>query len=383
MLAPVSDPDRVSTSQRLRQWASSPETATGLLQIVKTVVAATAAWALSVYVLQSEMPFLAPWTALLTVHATVNRSFSRGAQTTVSSAAGVGLSFVIGHFLGVSVWTFGLALLVGMVLSRFRWIRDEGTAIATTAIFILGDNYSSQETLLMDRIIEVMVGVGLGIAVNLLVLPPLRDRQASRYVDSINRRMGGVLLSMADEFNESWSTEQAQSWLDETQSMNAELNSAWSVVRFARESKLGNPRRRGRGQRRLHRARQSDASEDKVSYEEILSRVDEGISHLRNLTRTLREASYAEGPWDARFRERWVEIVRGTGEAVADPGGTVESYTDRLDELAAEMSDADSLPDSAWPLYGTLITSVRHIVIIVDDVASAREAREASDKTKA
>ena len=61
----------------------------------------------------------------------------------------------------------------------------------------------------------------------------------------------------------------------------------------------------------------------------------------------------------------------------------MESYTDRLDELAAEMSDADSLPDSAWPLYGTLITSVRHIVIIVDDVASAREAREASDKTKA
>lgn len=383
MLALVSDPERVSSSQRLRQWARSPETATGLLQIVKIVVAATAAWALSVYVLQSEMPFLAPWTALLTVHATVYRSFSRGAQTTVSSAAGVGLSFVIGHFLGVSVWTFGLALLVGMVLSRFRWIRDEGTAIATTAIFILGDNYSSQETLLMDRIIEVMVGVGLGIAVNLLVLPPLRDRQASRYVDSINRRMGGVLLSMADEFNESWSTEQAQSWLDETQSMNAELNSAWSVVRFARESKLGNPRRRGRGQRRLHRARQSDASEDKVSYEEILSRVDEGISHLRNLTRTLREASYAEGPWDARFRERWVEIVRGTGEAVADPGGTVESYTDRLDELAAEMSDADSLPDSAWPLYGTLITSVRHIVVIVDDVASAREAREASDKTKA
>lgn len=383
MLAPVSNPERVSTSERLRQWARRPETATGLLQIIKTVVAATAAWALSVYVLQSEMPFLAPWTALLTVHATVYRSFSRGAQTTVSSAAGVGLSFVIGHFLGVSVWTFALALLVGMVLSRFRWIRDEGTAIATTAIFILGDNYSSQELLLLDRIIEVVVGVGLGIAVNLLVLPPLRDRQASRYVDSINRRMGGVLLSMADEFDESWSTEQAQSWLDETQSMNAELNSAWSVVRFARESQLGNPRRR---RSRAHRGKgqlQQEASEEKVSYEEILGRIDEGISHLRNLTRTLREASYVEGAWDARFREGWVDIVRGTGEAVADPEGSVEPFIDRLDQLAAEMSDAQSLPDSAWPLYGTLITSVRHIVIIVDDVASAREARETSDETKA
>lgn len=301
----------------------------------------------------------------------------------MSSAAGVGLSFVIGHFLGVSLWTFGLALLVGMVLSRFRWIRDEGTAIATTAIFILGDNYSNQETLLMDRIIEVMVGVGLGIAVNLLVLPPLRDRQASRYVDSINRRMGEVLLSMAEEFSESWSTEQAHPWVEETRSINAELNSAWSVVSFARESQLGNPRRRGQGQRRLHRARRSDASEDKVSYEEILGRVDEGISHLRNLTRTLREASYAEGSWDARFRERWVEIVRSTGEAIADPEGTVEPFIDNLDELAAEMAQEESLPDSAWPLYGTLITSVRHIVLIVDDVASAREARETSAKTKA
>lgn len=157
--------------QRLRQWVQSPENSTSLLQVTKTVVAATAAWALSVYVLQSEMPFLAPWTALLTVHATVYRSFSHGAQTTVSSAAGVGLSFVVGHFLGVSVWTFALALLVGMVVSRFRWIRDEGTAIATTAIFVLGNDYSSQEPLLMDRIIEVCVGVGRGIAVNLLILP--------------------------------------------------------------------------------------------------------------------------------------------------------------------------------------------------------------------
>lgn len=383
MLAPVTNSERVSTSERLRQWVRHPETSTGVLQIIKTVVAATAAWALSVYVLHSEMPFLAPWTALLTVHATVYRSFSRGAQTTVSSAAGVGLSFVIGHFLGVSVWTFALALLVGMALSRFRWIRDEGTAIATTAIFILGDNYDSQELLLLDRIIEVMVGVGLGIAVNLLVLPPLRDRQASRYVDSINRRMGGVLLSMADEFNESWSTEQAQSWLDETQSMNAELNSAWGVVRFARESQLANPRRRRPGLQRRKAHPQQETNEEKVSYEEILSRIDEGISHLRNLTRTLREASYAEGPWDTHFRERWVEIVRSTGEAVADPEGSVEPFYDRLDQLAAGMSDAQSLPDSAWPFYGALITSVRHIVIIVDDVASAREAREASDKTKA
>lgn len=63
----------------------SPETVTDSLQILKSVVAATGAWWLSVYVLNSQMPFLAPWTALLVVHATVHRSLSRGLQTTVAS----------------------------------------------------------------------------------------------------------------------------------------------------------------------------------------------------------------------------------------------------------------------------------------------------------
>ncbi|GAA4832987.1 MAG: FUSC family protein [Nesterenkonia sp.] len=364
--------------ERLRQWASRPETFTDVLQISKTVVAATAAWALSIYVLGSQMPFLAPWTALLTVHATVYRSFAHGAQTTVSSAVGVGLSFVVGHFLGVSLWTFALALLVGVVISRFRWVRDEGAAIATTAIFILGNDYSQQESLLGERVLEVGLGVALGVAVNMLVLPPVRDQQASRYVDSINRRMGAVLLNMAHEFDESWDTDQAESWLKETNSMTAELGSAWSVVRFARESKVANPRF---GMRVQKAQRRRATREDQVSYEEILGRIDEGISHLRNLTRTLREASYVQGGWDARFREQWVEVVRGVGEAIADPDAEVEQYYDHLDELASELSDADSLPDSAWPLYGALLTSVRHIVIVVDDVGSAREAREASEKT--
>src|SRR5699024_8672578 len=81
-----------------------PEFVTDLLQILKSVVAGTTAWWLADHVLGSPLPFLAPWTALLTVHATVHRSLSRGAQSTVASAIGVGISFVIGNFLGVSVW---------------------------------------------------------------------------------------------------------------------------------------------------------------------------------------------------------------------------------------------------------------------------------------
>src|SRR5690625_8050144 len=71
-----------SQSQSLRRRVGEamrrPEFIDDLLQILKCVVAATAAWWFAVTVLESELPFLAPWTALLAVHATVYRSLSAG-----------------------------------------------------------------------------------------------------------------------------------------------------------------------------------------------------------------------------------------------------------------------------------------------------------------
>lgn len=362
---------------RLHELTQRPELTTDLLQIVKSVVAGTAAWWLSANVLDSPLPFLAPWTALLTVHATVYRSLSRGAQSTVASAIGVGLSFLIGNYLGVGVWTFALALFVGLAGAQIAWIRDEGVAIATTAIFVLGSGFTQQQPLLLDRLIEVGMGVAVGVGVNLLVIPPLRDRQAARYVDSINRRMGEVLTSMADEFSSSWETDQAENWFHETTSMSEELNSAWQSVRFARESRLANPRHRLAGHRRSTQRQQPRD----VPYEDILPRVDEGISHLRHLARTLREAAYSEGAWDEHFRERWTDVVRDAGAAIADPDAQVDPIHDRVTALARTMSDERGLPREEWPTYGSLLTSVRHIAVIVDDVASAREAREAGDST--
>lgn len=363
-----------SLARRFMDFVRGPEFTTDLIQVVKSVLAATFAWWLSGAVLDSQMAFLAPWTALLTVHATVYRSLSRGVQSTVASTIGVGISFLIGNFLGVSLWTFALALFVGLAGARLSWIRDEGVAIATTAIFVLGAGFDSQQPLLTDRILEIALGVAVGLVVNLIVIPPVRDQQAARYVDSINRQMGDVLVDMASEFSRSWDTDQAENWFSETEAMSRELNSAWQSVRFARESRRINPRVR----LPLRGGRANPNPAEAEDYESILQRVDEGISHLRNLARTLREATYAEGEWDTRFRESWTEIVADAGRSIADPDADVEPVFDRLEQLAVGLSDDQLLPKASWPLYGALITSLRHIVVIVDDVASARGVREDS-----
>ncbi|OAV60678.1 hypothetical protein A6F49_11315 [Enteractinococcus helveticum] len=348
-----------------------PETTADLLLASKAVIAGTSAWALSVGVLGTDVAFMAPWTALLTVHATVHRSLSRGVQAAVSSAVGMGLAFVILYFLGVNIWTFALVLFIGLMGARLSWIRDEGIAIATTAIFI----FTSDDPMFADRFIELILGVSVGIVVNMMVLPPLRDRQAARYVDSINRRMGAVLVDMADEFSESWDVEQADAWLEETQSMSEELNSAWQTVRLARESRRENPRR-------LLRRKFRDEDDD-FDYEAVLNRIDEGISHLRNLTRTMREATWAISSWDDRFRKGWVRIAHDLGEAIADPDGDVQAQNERLDELVTGMSHAGNLPNMQWPMYGAMLSSLRHIIQIFSDVTSSRASRQTPEDNSA
>ncbi|MDN5893809.1 MAG: aromatic acid exporter family protein [Nocardioides sp.] len=360
---------------RAREMLSSPEFITDLIQIIKCTVAATAAWWLSIHVLDSPIPFLAPWTALLTVHATVYRSLSRGAQTTVASTAGVALSLVIGQLLGVHLWTFALALFVGLLGSRLTWLRDEGIAIATTAVFILGSGFGDQAPLLDDRLLEVGLGVLVGVVVNLALIPPLRNQQAARYVDNINRRMGKVFVDMAEELEGTWSTDHADAWLSEMNALDNELDSAWQTVRFARESERMNPRI-WTPILAERRRRAPQARGEEVDYEHILARIGEGVSHLRHLTRTVREATYAEREWDEDFRRKWVDIVRDAGRSIEDPDAEVEPIRDRLDRLADEFTPQEGHAGELWPIYGSLITSVRHVAVIVDDVASARRARE-------
>ncbi|QGU06035.1 hypothetical protein COCCU_00335 [Corynebacterium occultum] len=360
---------RAAVDERMRR----PEFQTSLIQGLKIVFAATLAWWVSITFLDTSFPFLAPWTALLTIQATAYRTLSRGVQSTIASVLGIVVTFLVGEYLGVNIGTYALALLIGLLIARIRWIREEGITVATTAIFLLSDGFTEQSRDFSERMLEIMVGIAIGVLVNLLVLPPLRDRQASNYIDSVTHRMGAVLANMGAEISSSWDTECAEEWIKEIEAVDAELNSAWSSVRFARESRRINPRRR------IRRRRGSPIADpvDAPSWEQLLEKTKEGVSHLRAITHILHAATYAEGSWDTRFRKQWSAIAQDAGEAISDPEGETDSgaLRDRIDDLAHEMSRDEDLPSKLWPIYGSLLTGLRHIVSLVDEVRAARRAQ--------
>lgn len=340
-----------------------PVVQTDLLQVGKAAVAAVAAWLLAVEVFGLAQPFLAPWAALLTVHATVYRTLSEGVQSVSATALGIGLSFVVAQALGVGALTLGVTMALGLLVARTRLLREGGVTIATTAIFVITTGYVQQESILLVRLLDTFLGVATGVLVNLVVLPPLHDRSAERQVDRIDRQLGALLSDMADDMRETWSEEHSQAWIEHTREMDSDLQHAWQLVRHAHESGWWNPRRRS-----------SRRAGDPTQYEHVLRRLEDGVAQARSMARTIDESTRSAHEWDPRFREPWLDLLAETGRRIADPDAEVKVMHARLDDLTRELSGTD-LPGLLWPVYGALISNLVTVIEIVDDVATARPVR--------
>ena len=114
-----------------------------VMQLAKTVVAAVVAWVLASQVFSLPQAFLAPWAALLVVHATVYRTFSRGLRQVSGAVLGVLLAWGVGNVLGLTTLAVSVLLAVGLVVGSARWFRDESTAVAATGLIVLTTGFST------------------------------------------------------------------------------------------------------------------------------------------------------------------------------------------------------------------------------------------------
>ena len=121
----------------LRNRLRDPVMWTGVSQLLKTVLATVIAWLLAGQVFHLEQAYLAPWAALLTVHATVFGTLRRGVLQAGATVLGVLVAFVVGQLFGLSAVSVGAAILVGLLAGSVRGLRDETTTAAATALIVL------------------------------------------------------------------------------------------------------------------------------------------------------------------------------------------------------------------------------------------------------
>ena len=122
---------------RIRNRLHDPLTWVEVLQLLKTVAAAVIAWVIAVDVLSLPQSFLAPWAALLVIHATVYRTLARGLQQAAAAVIGVLLAFAVDALLGVNWISLALVLLIGLAAGQLRPAAAEWSTAAATALVML------------------------------------------------------------------------------------------------------------------------------------------------------------------------------------------------------------------------------------------------------
>ena len=332
----------------------------GALQLGKTVMAAVVAWVLAVHVLHLPQPFLAPWAALLTVHATVFGTLRRGVQQAGASVLGVLIAFAVWHILGLSAVSLAAAVLAGLLAGSVRGVHDE-TTTAATAVVVLTTGYIDKSGTLAARLADTGIGIVVGLVVNLVVWPPLRDRSAANQIDVIDNRLGGLLAEIAVQLRGRLTAEDIDGWITRADELADEIARAWSVLREARESGRLNPRRAV--------PKRMQAAE---GFAPILNRLAQAVAETHSMARTIRIARVPPERWDHDFREPWLDLLHRCGTAVADADASeVRSARVELTELANHLA-ADEMRLDLWPVYGALLINLRNVLDALDSVAEAQ-----------
>ena len=326
-----------------------------VVQVLKTALAASIAWVLAADVFGLSQPFLAPWAALLVVHATVYRSFSRGAMQVAATFAAVLLAAVTGQVLGMNTWTVVVVLVVGLCLGVLPWMGADTTTIASTAMVVLTTGYG--DGLLFSRLIDTAIGVVVGLVVNVMVWPPLRRRTTIAAMDRLDDGIGALLTDMASTLP-ACDRDDVGEWVERSRDLDADLDHAWALLRQATESA------------RLNVRRSAHELRDPREWRQLLRRMEQTLAEIRSLARTLDSHLVTGDTLEPGFAATWTELLADTGRAVADadPEG-LRSVHDRLQVLVEEIATLE--PVEQWPLYGALVVNLRNILEAMGEVAAA------------
>ena len=347
------------------RW-TDPVAWTDALQLVKTVIAAVAAWVVAVHVFSLPQAFLAPWAALLVVHSTVYRTFHEGLQQVGATVVGVTLAWAVGNFLGLDWIALSALMLVALLIGKVAALRLDGTDIAATAVIVLTIGYSDDGHLLVLRFLDTAVGIGVGLLVNLVVWPPLRDYSAARAIDDVSEQVGTLLWDMAVQLRDRCGKEATEEWVDRTRYIDEDIDVAWGLLRQASESGRFNPRRGAAAVRKTEQ------------FDDLLHRMEQAVADIRSMSRTLGHSIAELQQWDDTFRDRWFDLLEEAAGAIAEPDShRVAGVRLALADLADELS-TDDLSARHWPEYGALIVNLRNIVTAMDRVAQSNPATSAA-----
>ncbi|WP_347109135.1 aromatic acid exporter family protein [Paenarthrobacter sp. S56] len=236
--------------QRLISALRKTVTRHRLLFAAKTALAAGVAWFLAPYMPgpAAAYPYYAPLGALVSMHPTVAASAKHGLQSLLGLALGIGMAFAVTTFASPTTFSVALVVGLGVLIGGLPRLGNASDWIPMAALFVLVLGGSNAESFSFGYVLQMAMGVAVGLAVNWLVFPPLHLEGVDPALAGHRNALSRQLTDMARAMEESWPPDH-EAWASRSGELSTTAAGVRTAVHEAEVSAKANPRSRRRAGR--------------------------------------------------------------------------------------------------------------------------------------
>jgi hypothetical protein len=183
-------------------------------------------------------------TALLVVQATAYSTLKMGAVRVGAVLSGVLVATLLSNWVGLTWWSLGAAIAASLLLGKVLRLGDQALETPITAMLILG--VANHDIAAETRILNTLIGAGVGVAFNLLYPPPMPTARAARALLRVAEAAAAPLDAAGDALDAGPITRaQVESWLDRVRSATRGVATARETIALLQDSRRFNPRALG------------------------------------------------------------------------------------------------------------------------------------------
>ena len=333
-----------------------------LLLAAKTALAVGIAWFVAPFVpgVGADYPYYAPLGALISMSPTLMSSVKMSLQTLASLAIGIVLAGAVIVLAEPNLVTIALVVGLGTLISGLRWIKAGGEYVPVAALFVLIIGGPNADSYSLGYLVQMSVGVAVGLLVNLTIFPPLRVTAAVLRLGEFRALLARHLDEMANALIEAWPPEHEE-WATRSDTLRSTADEVRAALLDADDSRKGNPRAR------LHRRDMSGDYADLYDLETI-------TFHVRDLTDVI-----AASIWERQFaadlpehtREPLSEALRAIGNVLLarnagdNTADAVAAADEALQTALSRLDQSRDATPSALSTAASAAISARRIVAIM------------------
>jgi uncharacterized membrane protein YgaE (UPF0421/DUF939 family) len=293
----------------------------------------------------------------------IYESFTRAIQRLVGVVLGVGLAVAVFTVVGVNALVVGLVVFVGLCAATILRLGPGGSIqIAVSGLIVLSVT-SANPGYPGQRILETIVGVGVGLAVVTVTAPPTVG-PAERAAASLVRQASLVLSTLGQVLAQGWSHDSGEAAAEEARQLRDISDEARVSIERASETLRFNPRggsaRKALAQTRLKVEALHPVSRRAMTTVNLLNEGTDETGPMPHLSELLAESAlvvdaygaWCDSPSDSGAR-RWLD----TNLVAADHAWSTAACA--VEETWRERPERWLRFGMLLPLCGLVTTQVR------------------------